>query len=203
MKKILNFFFNSNSANYSNNIIGNGDLAFSLGNDSFVASKEIKVKDFNIDINSLEYIATTGSWKTWTYIPDCIYVILENNKPSNCSYIRNDFPFFCILQKTDVFIDSFITTTDITIGYTSRTYRYNLKFKPPKIDLSTNVCIFSFWAFDKSGSAIKINEDLFLGSYTPGGNAENVPLRKINVGAKIAKNNFLKCGINVDICLEI
>lgn len=203
MKKILNFFFNSNSTNYSSNTIGYGDLAFSLGNDSFVASKEIKLKDLTISINSIDFITTGSSWKTWNYIPDAIYVILENNKPSNCSYIRNDFPYFCFLNKTDVFTDSLVTSANIGVGYTNRTYQYSLPFKPPKIDLSTNLCVFSFWAFDMRGSDMKVNNDLFLGTYTPDAGGDNAPLRKLNITAKASANDLLKCGININISLEI
>ncbi len=203
MKKILNFLHDSNSSDYSKTIIGE-NLAVSLGNDyNFMDRKDMILKDLQISINSLGYTAAASSWKTWSYIPDFIYVILENNQPSDCSYIRNDFPFFCVLELKDIVNDSFVTSSDASTGYTSTTYKYSLLSCPPKIDLSTNVCFLSFWALDKRGENMKGFDSLFLGNYSPVSGGGNVPLRKINIAQQSAANDYLKCGITINLSIEI
>ncbi len=202
MKKILNYFFDSNSENYFFTL-GN-KVVFSLGSEgSWIDRKEIEIKDFKLSINSLDFISTLSSWKTWTYIPETIYVVLENNHSSNSSFIRNDFPYFCVLDLNDILKDSFITSTGVGDEYTIKTYKYSLRFKPPKLDLSTNVCVFTFWGFDKSGSAMKEYTSLFLGSYTPSTGGKGVVLREIDVTKAVVTSNYLKSGITINISIEV
>lgn len=204
MKKILNYFFDSTCPQFAQSF-SNDKLVLSLGNDSFVDRKEMKLKDLTLTINSVELFTSTTSSKVWQYLPDTIYVKMENNNSSNIGLINNFFPFFTILHLSDLFVDDYITTADVSTGYKTKIYKYCWKNKPPKIDLSTNICMFSFWAVDKTGTGTKTGVNLFIpDSLTTVAGGSSAYFRCINILAYGALYDVnLKSGINISLSIEI
>lgn len=211
MKKILNFFFDSGSDIYASSNTFNNLLLINLGNDSFLHSNKISIKDIKINIDE----CVESNIKSWNYVPSQIFVKIENNTSSNCSFISNVFSFFTILGRTDILTENIFNDANNPITYNTHMFSTNTDKTMPFIDLSSNILALSFWGFNKKGPNIQkksstkgIPKSLFLTPYVDSVNQNPYELERINIFEKClgyddSSSLIIKVGININVCIEI